>query len=57
MLMVSLTYRVSLPLQVGSVFTSSDADLGANLDPDHRLLLRFVNDVEMLQIEKSGDLV
>lgn len=29
-------------LQVGSVFTTSDADLGADLDPDHRLLLRFV---------------
>lgn len=31
-----------LRLQVGSVFTTSDADLGADLDPDHRLLLRFV---------------
>lgn len=24
------------------MFTTSDADLGANLDPDHRLLLRLV---------------
>lgn len=24
------------------MFTTSDADLGADLDPDHRLLLRFV---------------
>lgn len=34
-----------LCLQVGSVFTTSDADLGADLDPDHRLLLRFVQNV------------
>lgn len=29
--------------QVGSVFTTSDADLGADLDPDHRLLLRYAD--------------
>ena len=37
--------HVILRLQVGSVFTTSDADLGADLDPDHRLLLRFVQHV------------
>ncbi|CAM9291460.1 unnamed protein product [Discosporangium mesarthrocarpum] len=30
---------VSAP-EIGSVFTASDADIDANLDPDHRLLLR-----------------
>lgn len=28
------------------MFTTSDADLGADLDPDHRLLLRFVRHVD-----------
>lgn len=34
---------LDLLVQVGSVFTTSDADLGADLDPDHRLLLRLVH--------------
>lgn len=29
------------------MFTTNDADLGADLDPDHRLLLRFVQNVDV----------
>jgi len=39
-----------LHLQVGSVFTTSDADLGADLDPDHRLLLRFVQTASHMSV-------
>lgn len=42
--------HVILHLQVGSVFTTSDADLGADLDPDHRLLLRFVLNVYIVAV-------
>ncbi|CAM9328022.1 unnamed protein product, partial [Laminaria digitata] len=38
--------------EVGSVFTSSDADLGADLDPDHRLLLRC--SLPLLKSRNSG---
>lgn len=31
------------------MFTTSDADLGADLDPDHRLLLRFVHNALFYQ--------
>ncbi|CAB1099698.1 unnamed protein product [Ectocarpus sp. CCAP 1310/34] len=38
--------------EVGSVFTTSDADLGADLDPDHRLLLRC--SLPLLKSRNSG---
>ncbi|CAM9465489.1 unnamed protein product [Scytosiphon promiscuus] len=38
--------------EVGSVFTTSDTDLGADLDPDHRLLLRC--SLPLLKSRNSG---